>query len=135
MEGPVHAVEYDYEDDRNLMTTVDNRATDLNGSSLSDYGYTYDALGRRSDRTQSGSAINTPSTDDFSYNSRSEVIASSNDTETAAAWNPTFDYDKIGNRLSSTGVSPVSAYTTNALNQYTVSVTRSTVIKNSAPES
>ena len=47
LEGPVHAVSYDYEPNRNLMITVDNRATDLSGSSLSSYGYTYDELGRR----------------------------------------------------------------------------------------
>jgi RHS repeat-associated protein len=118
VEGPVHAVSNAYEDDRNLMITVDNRATDLSGSTLSKYGYAYDALGRRDDRIQSGSAINTPSTDDFTYNSRSEVIASNNSAETAAAWNPTFAYDKIGNRQSSTGYF-ASSYTANELNQYT----------------
>jgi len=118
IEGPVHAVAYDYEDNRDVMTGIDNRATDLQGATLSRYGYTYDALGRRDDRTQSGSAINTASTDDFAYNPRSEMVGSTNSVETAAAWNPTYTFDKIGNRIWSVGVSP-NAYTTNELNQYT----------------
>jgi RHS repeat-associated protein len=115
--APQHTVAYTYEPNRNVMTTLDNQLAG-GTSSVSSYTYTYDALGRRGDRTQSGSAITT-STDDFGYNSRSEVIRSTNSLQTAAAWNPTFDYDQIGNRQSSTGFQPVSAYTVNELNQYT----------------
>ena len=96
------------------MTIIDNQ---VSGSSLSKYTYTYDDLRRRSSREQTGSAINTVGTDAFSYNSRSEVIGSTNSVETATNWNPTYDYDKIGNRLSSTGLAELG-YTANALNQY-----------------
>jgi hypothetical protein len=37
--------------------------------------------------------------------------------ETAAAYNPIYSYDKIGNRKTSTGIESVT-YTANALNQY-----------------
>ena len=37
--------------------------------------------------------------------------------ETAAAYNPSYSYDKIGNRKTSTGIESVT-YTANALNQY-----------------
>ena len=47
MEGPVHAVAYDYEANRDFMTGIDNRATDLQGVSISKYAYTYVALGGR----------------------------------------------------------------------------------------
>ena len=114
--GPQHTTAYTYEPNRNVMTILDNQ---VSGSSLAKYAYSYDALGRRDDRSQSGSAIST-STDDFSYNSRSEVIASSNSAETDAKWNPTYSFDKIGNRKSSTGWKPVASYSTNSINQYTL---------------
>ncbi len=114
--APQHTVSYSYEADRDVMTSIDNQ---VSGSTLSKYAYTYDALGRRADRVQSGSAISNASTDDFAYNSRSEVTGSTNSLENAAEWNSTYTYDKIGNRQSSTGFQPVSSYTANALNQYT----------------
>ena len=103
MEGPVHAVSYSYEPNRDLMSSIDNKAGNLTGSSISKYTYQHDALNRRTDRTQSGSAIATTNTDTFSYNPRSEVIGSENDITSAAVWNPSYTYDPIGNRLTSTG--------------------------------
>ena len=112
--APKHSVSYKYEANRDLMTIIDNQVSE---ASISKYKYNYDALGRRFDRSQSGSAINNQSTDTFDYNTRSEVIGSTNNVETAVEWNPSYDYDKIGNRKESTGF--ISAtYTTNALNQY-----------------
>jgi len=96
------------------MTIIDNQ---ISGSSISKYTYIYDALGRRHDRTQSGSAVNTAGTDTFSYNDRSEVISSTNSVETAAAYNPTYQFDQIGNRTGSSGIDTVT-YSANALNQY-----------------
>ncbi|MDQ8209457.1 RHS repeat-associated core domain-containing protein [Coraliomargarita sp. SDUM461003] len=116
-------VSYSYETNRDVMTIIDNK---VSGSSISKYTYTYDALGRRDDRAQSGSEINTASTDDFTYNSRSEVTGSSNSVETATKWNPTYSFDKIGNRIGSVGVSP-NAYTANELNQYTAIVSTNPV--------
>ncbi len=112
--APQHSVSYTYEGNRDVMTTIDNQVSE---GSISKYEYTYDALGRRSDRLQSGSAINSKSTDTFNYNNRSEVIGSYNSVKTAAEWNPTYSYDKIGNRISSTGFT-TATYTANALNQY-----------------
>jgi YD repeat-containing protein len=98
------------------MTIIDNQ---VSGASISKYEYAYDVLGRRADRIQSGSAINSASTDTFSYNSRDEVTGSTNNIEIAAQYNPTYNYDKIGNRTSSTGVFEAN-YTSNELNQYSV---------------
>lgn len=113
--APQHTVAYSYETNRDLMTSVDNQ---VSGSSYSKYAYTYDELGRRADREQSGSAFAQTNKDTFAYNSRSEVEASINDVLTSAEYTPTYTYDQIGNRQSSTGVSPVSSYTANELNQY-----------------
>ena len=112
--APHHDVVYSYETNRDLMTIIDNQAS---GASSSQYTYTHDGLGRRTNRAQSGSATNTTSTDVFGYNGYSEVISSSNSIETAAKWNPSYSYDKIGNRKTSTGIESVT-YTANALNQY-----------------
>lgn len=112
--APYHNVMYSHETNRDLMTVIDNQ---VSGVSLSSYTYSYDSLGRRINRSQSGSAISTTSTDTFGYNDRSEVIGSTNSIETAAEWNPTYSYDAIGNRKSSTGFIEAN-YTTNSLNQY-----------------
>ena len=103
------------------MTAVDNKTPDLLGSTISKYAYTYDALGRRDDRTQSGSNVNNASTDDFDYNPRSEITDSINSAKTETEWNSDFDYDKIGNRKSASGgalpTTPV-AYLADSTNQY-----------------
>ena len=112
--APQHTVAYIYEPNRNVMTSIDNQ---VSSSSLSKYVYTYDDLGRRDNRTQSGTAIST-STDDFEYNDRSEVTSSTNSVETAAKWKPSYTYDQIGNRKSSVGFQPATTYTSNELNQY-----------------
>jgi hypothetical protein len=70
-----------------MMSLLDNK---VSGSSLSKYASTYDALGRRSNRQQSGTAIAQANTDSFAYNNRSEVEGSTNSVETAAAHNPTY---------------------------------------------
>lgn len=113
--APQHSVRYTYEPNRDLMIRIDNQ---VSGNSFSTYAYSYDALGRRRDRSQSGTAFPQTNADTFGYNARSEVTASTNDVLTAAAYAPSYTYDAIGNRTSSTGAKSVS-YSTNALNQYT----------------
>jgi|GEM_PF-1435182 len=97
--APQHTVTYAYEPNRNVMTSIDNQ---ISSSSLSKYAYTYDVFNK----------------DSFTYNSRSEVTGSLNDTLTSSAYNLSYAYDDIGNRLSSNiGITPTN-YTSNALNQY-----------------
>jgi len=103
------------------MFFTDNQ---VSGAYLSRYGYTYDALGRRANRSQFGSAINRASIDTFAYNSRNEVIGASNSVETATEWNPTYSYDEIGNRKESTGFTDAT-YIANELNQYSLIRTES----------
>jgi len=123
--SPVHTTTYAYEAERDVKTVVDNVA---NSVSTSKYTYAYDVLGRRSSRVQEGSAFAQYSFDAFEYNDRSEVIDSkryqgSDITDlsspvTADAF--AYEFDPIGNRIeSSTGILPVTDYTTNELNQYT----------------
>ena len=83
---------------------------------ISQYDYTYDAAGRRTEIARSGSAMSESRTDAYGYNDRNEL--------TNAAKNATFNeyayqYDDIGNRLSSLDLGTNRTYTANALNQYT----------------
>jgi len=129
MEGPVHGVSYSYEPNRDLMSSIDNKAGNLTGSSISKYTYQHDALNRRTSRVQQGTAFTQATFDAFDYNDRGEVIESKRYTGTDVTdkSNPLapvafgYEYDPIGNRIqSSTGILPVTDYTTNSLNQYTL---------------
>ena len=132
MASPVHITTYSYETERNLKTMVDNV---VSGSSLSKYSYSYDALGRRTNRVQEGSAFAQASFDAFGYNDRSEATVSERylGTDTSDTNNPVindafnYQYDPIGNRLSSSSASGSVNYTTNALNQYSAVAASSTV--------
>jgi RHS repeat-associated protein len=112
--APQHSVTYSYVPNRDMISRIHNQTQD--GSTLSAYDYSYDALGRRTQRLQSGAALSASSLDRFSYNARSEVIASDNDLNQAL--DASYAYDSIGNRLTATGLNNIS-YSSNALNQYT----------------
>ena len=145
--GHVHTVTNTYESNRDVLTTKQNRVTigPNTNSIISRYDYTVNAIGQRVSRTQSGTAFDgigyapgtqlppnitgTPSsgtsTDIFNYNTRGEVINSTNNIQNALA--RSYSYDPIGNRLTATegdinnpATNPsAKTYTTNSLNQYT----------------
>lgn len=97
-----------YEPNRNLITNVKNAS---GYTTISEYNYTNDELGRRTQRIDGMSAGSTTNT--FEYNNRSEVVS-------AALGVNDFDYvyDNIGNRTSTTNNSVTNDYTANSLNQY-----------------
>lgn len=99
-------ITWSYEPNRNLVTQVQN-------GTISTYGYTNDALGRRTAMSRSDSGFASPDTLSYSYDTRSQVVGALSSVDTAYDYN--FTYDPIGNRLTSDG----KTYTTNALNQYT----------------
>jgi len=104
----VVSVVKNYEPNRNLLVSVDNRT---NGAMVSRFDYANDVLGRRTQRIDSGSAV---ATNSFGYNLRSELtnaVMGGN----SYAWN----LDSIGNRITDTSNSVTHSYTANALNQYT----------------
>jgi RHS repeat-associated protein len=125
MASPVHTTTYSYETDRDLKTDVQNGA-------FSHYTYRYDAIGRRTDRVQQGSAFSQASFDAFDYNARSEVTGSDRylGTDPEDTSNPlvadvfAYAFDPIGNRLSSSTAGTTENYTTNDLNQYLTAGTK-----------
>ena len=105
------ASSWSYEDKRNLLTQVQN-------GSVSDFGYTNNAIGNRTAMSRAGSAFTVPDTISYSYNSRSEVIGAVSNQN--SAYNYAYSFDPIGNRLTANLAGTSYNYTTNMLNQYTV---------------
>jgi len=107
-----------YEPHRNVITQVKNQ---VGSTVVSQYDYGVNRIGQRTTRSQSGSAFSAASQDTFGYNTRGELINSSNNVDPAD--NRTYTYDAIGNRLTGDTVDPFSevtnvSYDVNALNQY-----------------
>ena len=84
---------------------------------ISQYDYTYDAAGHRVSCGKSGSAFAQNDTLSYGYNEKSEL------TNAVAAvdsdYRYAYDFDDIGNRLTSSERGTNSVYTANSLNQYT----------------
>jgi len=126
--GSYHTVVHSYEQNRDVLTNLANTETVGTPSLVSNYAYRTDAIGRRTDRVDTGSAHATNELSIWTYNDRSEVIEQSRhlgtDPASPGASIPAEDfayaYDQIGNRLDSRdGTSVPRAYTANELNQYT----------------
>ena len=105
---------YTYEQSRDLLTQVRNH---INGGVISQYDYVNDAAGRRTAITRSGSMMSETRTDAYGYNDRSELTNAVKNAESAEEY--AYQYDDIGNRLSSLDIGTNRTYTANALNQYT----------------
>jgi len=88
---------------------------------ISQYDYTYDAAGRRIEIARSGSAMSESRTDAYGYNVRNELTSA---TKTGGPQSPAaeyaYQYDDIGNRITSTDLTTNRTYTANSLNQYTL---------------
>jgi RHS repeat-associated protein len=118
-------VAYDYEAHRPVRTQVQ---TKYSTTTLAQFDYVTDAVGRRQTREQSGTVFGDPSFNAFDYNARGEVTQSKRFAGTVAdpgtentAEDRDYAFDPIGNRkTSNVGNSATPrAYTANQLNQYT----------------
>ena len=112
--GTAGRTDWTYEPRRDLLTQVKNTAF---GNVVSQYDYVNDAIGRRTEISRSGSRMTESRTDAYGYNDRNEL--------TNAAKNATFNeyayqYDDIGNRLTSLDLGTNRTYVANSLNQYTL---------------
>ena len=86
-------------------------------NTISQYDYTYDAIGRRVTCAKSGSAFAQNDTLSYGYNEKSELTnaVASVDSDYRYA----YGFDDIGNRETSSERGTNSVYTANSLNQYT----------------
>ena len=114
--GGLGSAYYTYEPNRDLLTQVQNY---INGGVVSQYDYVNDAAGRRTAITRSGSMMSETRTDHYGYNDRSELVSGTKDTAATNLTEYAYQYDDIGNRLSSLDIGTNRTYTANALNQYT----------------
>ena len=94
---------WEYEPNRDLLTRVKNT---IYGSVASQYDYTNDLGGRRTQIAKSGSMMAEDEVQDYGYNTRDELISGQG---------LTYNYDDIGNRTTAEG----KTYIANNLNQYT----------------
>ena len=106
-----------YENNRNLITGIENKSgTNL----ISQFAYSNDAIGRRTARIDNSPVLNSPVTNNFSYNTKSELINAIMSTNSF-----TYNYGQIGNRLKyiqsaqSASSADTNDYLSNELNQYT----------------
>ena len=80
-----------------------------------------DAAGRRIEIARSGTAMSESRTDAYGYNVRNELTSA---TKTGGPQSPAaeyaYQYDDIGNRITSTDLATNRTYTANNLNQYTL---------------
>ena len=95
-------------------------------NTISQYDYAYDAGGRRVQITRSGSAMSETRTDVYGYNIRSELISAAKlvggddpGAPQTATTEYAYQYDDIGNRITSLDLGTNRTYTANNLNQYT----------------
>ena len=87
-------------------------------NTISQYDYTYDAAGRRIQISRSGSAMSENRTDVYGYNGKGELISAVKQDavpETEYA----YEYDDMGNRITSFDLGTNRTYIANNLNQYT----------------
>ena len=94
-----------FEPNRNLLTKILNTS---GTNRISQFDYGNDAVGRRTQRVDSSALTN-----DFGYNSRSELIEALMGTN-----NFSYRYDPIGNRTVATNNGAIMEYLANSLNQY-----------------
>lgn len=124
-------IEYAYEPHRNLKTRVRNASTN---TLISQYDYTYDAIGRRTSVIDRGAAFTDAAFTLYGYNDRNELTSANrylgtdtSNTSTPVAPNDrAYTYDPIGNRKEASVWDKANStanqltYTANQLNQYSL---------------
>jgi hypothetical protein len=123
--------DWSYLNNRDVVGAVQNNWGDLSTYwTISNYGYRYDNLGRRTYNERTGLAFSSSYYDSFGYDDRNELTASDYYTGTYGSGTPNhtkdrdYTYDTIGNRsvytvAKNTGSEVNTDYTRNQLNQYT----------------
>ncbi|MBQ6142846.1 MAG: hypothetical protein IJI54_16355 [Kiritimatiellae bacterium] len=80
---------------------------------ISQYDYTYDAAGRRIEIARFGSVMSESRTDSYGYNIRNELTSASKLGGTMPEY--AYNYDDIGNRITSTDLGTNRTYIANNL--------------------
>jgi len=121
--GSGQSTTYTYETNRNLRTQIKNQ---FSSTTVSQYDYAYDAVGRRTSVKNSGTAFSAAAFNRFVYDNRNELGESARylGTDVNVLTSPvtgeyrSFAYDPIGNRTNITVAANNGTYSANNLNQY-----------------
>jgi RHS repeat-associated protein len=122
--GPVHSVTNSYESARDVMTSKTNQSA---SGIVSRFGAKYDSLGRRIEVGRSGSAFTQNFVSGYQYDSLGQLTKDErflgevpgDPAQKVEGESFSFLFDGIGNRLTAQKGTDATAYTANALNQYT----------------
>ena len=113
--SPAHTVTNSYDPTRNVLLNKENKA---GASIVSNYAYDVNAIGQRTDVSQSGTAFATARDIAWGYDPLGQVTKADS---TIPGLDRSYQYDLIGNRLKASDSLALPAtpnYTTNSLNQY-----------------
>ena len=114
--SPAHTVTNSYDPTRNVLLNKENKA----GTTIvSNYAYDVNAIGQRTDISQSGSAFATARDITWGYDPLGQVTKADS---TIPGLDRAYQYDVIGNRVKSADSLTLPAsenYASNSLNQYT----------------
>ena len=113
--SPAHTVTNSYDPTRNVLLNKENKA----GTTIvSNYAYDVNAIGQRTDVSQSGSAFATSRDIAWGYDPLGQVTKADS---TIPGLDRAYQYDLIGNRVKASDSLTLPAtpnYTSNSLNQY-----------------
>lgn len=132
VDGSPFLVSRTYEDDRDLVTSIESKWTSSSPTTFTKFTYTYDVRSQRSSALQDGAAFadyGDATYRQFVYNGRGEVTAAvgylgtnvNSTSQPLPGRRYEYGYDNIGNRqwANRTGVTGLrDDYTANSLNQY-----------------
>jgi RHS repeat-associated protein len=114
--GPAHTVTNTWEPDRDVLDLKQNK---VGTSVISQYDYTVNAIGQRTNLSQTGSAFSSARSTAWAYDSLGQVTRADS---SIPGLDRAYQFDMIGNRLKTADSLTLPAsnnYTANALNQYT----------------
>jgi RHS repeat-associated protein len=126
--SPIHTVTNNYEADRNVLQSKQNKVGTTN---ISTYQYGVNPLGQRTNVAQTGTAFGSVRDIIWGYNAKGEVTKADH---TIPGLSRAYAFDGIGNRLKSAeGTTDpndptASLYTPTALNQYSAINNQSSII-------
>ena len=105
---------FGFENNRDLITGVENK---YDATTVSNYGYVNDAIGRRTSMARTGTAFASADALAYTYNDRSEVTGATSNV--LPGYDYSYSFDNLGNRSVARTGTIETTYAANNLNQYT----------------
>jgi RHS repeat-associated protein len=107
---------YAFDDASRLLSLVHSNSVGV----LARFDYTLNAVGNRTNKTQSGTGVSPVRSESYTYDAIDQIAAVAYATNSTPMRNVSYQYDPVGNRQQVTEDGNTTGYTANDLNQYTV---------------